>query len=92
MTIEDLQRKRSMNATSIRDNVLQRPPRWPGRGAGPGRRAGYQLSDKQVPRVPPLSEAGYSQRRIVGGLSLSKTTVNEILKRYRAQEAESSDA
>jgi predicted transcriptional regulator len=30
-----------------------------------------------------LSKAGYSQRNIAAELGLSKTTVNEILKRYR---------
>lgn len=55
------------------------------RGQTFGRRPGYRPSDKQAPRMVELSEAGYSQRRIAAELNLSKTTVNEILKRYTAQ-------
>jgi putative DNA-invertase from lambdoid prophage Rac len=51
------------------------------RGQTFGRRAGYRPSDKQAPKVVELSEAGYSQRKIAAKLGLSKTTVNEILKR-----------
>ena len=53
------------------------------RGQTFGRRPGYRPSDKQVPKVVELSEAGYSQRKIAAELGLSKTTVNEILKRGR---------
>lgn len=54
-----------------------------------GRRPGYRPSDKQAPKVVQLSEVGYSQRKIAAELGLSKTTVNDILKRHgrsRAQE------
>ena len=53
------------------------------RGQTFGRRPGYRPSDKQAPKVVELSEAGYSQRKIAAELGLSKTTVNEILKRSR---------
>ena len=53
------------------------------RGQTFGRRPGYRPSDKQAPKVAELSEAGYSQRKIAAELGLSKTTVNEILKRSR---------
>lgn len=53
------------------------------RGQTFGRRPGYRPSDKQAPRVVELSEVeGLSQREIAGRLDLSKTTVNEILKRH----------
>ena len=58
------------------------------RGQTFGRRPGWRPSDRMAPKVIELSAAGYSQRRIAGELELSKTTVNEILKRhgrYRAQ-------
>lgn len=49
-----------------------------------GRRPGYRPSDKQAPKVVELSEIdGCSQREIARRLDLSKTTVNEILKRHR---------
>lgn len=54
------------------------------RGQTFGRRPGYRPSDKQAPRVVELSEIdGCSQREIARRLDLSKTTVNEILKRHR---------
>jgi len=60
------------------------------RGQTFGRRPGYRPSDKQAPKVVELSEVeGLSQREIASKLSLSKTTVNEILKRRRRQESES---
>lgn len=47
------------------------------------------MNDKQAPKVIELSEAeGLSQREIAGRLGLSKTTVNEILKRHNQQTAE----
>ena len=57
------------------------------RGQTFGRRPGYRPSDKQVPKVE-LSEAGYSQRKIAAELGLSKTTVNEIVKRSRDLQGE----
>jgi DNA invertase Pin-like site-specific DNA recombinase len=52
------------------------------RGQTFGRRPGYRPSDKKAPEVVKLSEVeGLSQRQIAGKLGLSKTTVNEILKR-----------
>lgn len=57
------------------------------RGQRFGRRPGYRPSDRQAPEVVRLSETEkLSQREIAKRLGLSKTTVNEILKR-RAQEA-----
>jgi putative DNA-invertase from lambdoid prophage Rac len=62
------------------------------RGQTFGRKPGYRPSDKKARRVVDLSEAGYSQRQIATELDLSKTTVNEILKRARVQEAGSQGA
>lgn len=60
------------------------------RGQTFGRRPGYRPSDKKAPEVVKLSEVeGLSQRQIAGKLGLSKTTVNEILKR-RTQSSQSS--
>lgn len=56
------------------------------RGQTFGRRAGYQPSDRHAPEVIRLAEEEkLSQRRIAEKLGISKTTVNEILKRYRAE-------
>lgn len=60
------------------------------RGQTFGRKRGYRPSDKQAPKVVELSQRGYSQRDIAGELGLSKTTVNEILKRQRVKTAETS--
>ncbi len=54
-----------------------------------GRKPGYRPSDRQEPEVIRLAEEeSMSQRRIAEKLEISKTTVNEILKRYRAEMAE----
>ncbi|MBA3794342.1 MAG: helix-turn-helix domain-containing protein [Rubrobacter sp.] len=45
-------------------------------------------SDKLAPEVLRMIEEGCSQRRIAKELNLSKTTVNEIVKRYRREVAE----
>lgn len=59
------------------------------RGQTFGRRPGYRPSDKQAPQVVELSEVeGLSQREIAGRLRLSKTTVNEILKRHNQKAPE----
>jgi putative DNA-invertase from lambdoid prophage Rac len=58
------------------------------RGQTFGRRAGYRPSDGVAPKVMELSEAGYSQRKIAAELGLSKTTVNEILKRFRQSQTQ----
>ena len=51
-----------------------------------GRKRGYRPSDRQTPEVIRLSEAEkLSQREIAEKLRISKTTVNEISKRYRAE-------
>lgn len=60
------------------------------RGQTFGRQPGYRPSDKQAPKVVELSEVeGLSQREIAARLDLSKTTVNEILKRRRQKAADS---
>lgn len=53
------------------------------RGQTFGRRAGYRPSDKHASEVEKLS-----QRQISEKLGISKTTVNEIVKRHRAEQAE----
>lgn len=56
------------------------------RGQTFGRKVGYRPSDRHAPEVIRLAEdEKLSQRRISEKLGLSKTTVNEILKRYRAE-------
>ena len=53
------------------------------RGQTFGRRAGYRPSDKHAAEVLRLiEEEGYSQRRAAKRLGISKTTVNEIVKRH----------
>lgn len=57
------------------------------RGQTFGRRTGYRPSDRHAPEVIRLSESEkLSQRQIAEKLGISKTTVNEILKRYRAEQ------
>ncbi len=58
------------------------------RGQQFGRRPGYRPSDKLAPRVLELSKSGHSQRKIAAELGLSKTTVNEILKRNKGSQLE----
>lgn len=54
------------------------------RGQVFGRRRGYRPSDKHAPEVLGLiEEEGYSQRGTAERLGISKTTVNEIVKRSR---------
>ena len=49
-----------------------------------GRRPGYRpKSDRLAPEVVRMVEEGHSQRTIAKKLNLSKTTVNEIVKRHR---------
>jgi len=60
------------------------------RGQTFGRKRGYRPPDKKAPKVVELSQRGYSQRDIASELGLSKTTVNEILKRQRVKTAETS--
>ena len=55
------------------------------RGQTFGRRKGHRPSDEHAPEVLRLSdEEGLSQRAIAARLGISKTTVNEILKRAGA--------
>lgn len=57
------------------------------RGQTFGHEKGYRPSDRHAPEVLRLAdEEGLSQRAIATKLGISKTTVNEILKR-RAVEA-----
>ena len=61
------------------------------RGQTFGRRAGYRPSDRHAPEVIRLSRAQkLSQREIASRLGLSKTTVNEILKREKGAAVEPS--
>jgi DNA invertase Pin-like site-specific DNA recombinase len=58
------------------------------RGQRFGRRPGYRPSDRHASEVIRLSEEEkLSQRRIAKRLGISKTTVNEILKRRKQQAA-----
>ena len=56
------------------------------RGQSFGRRAGYRPSDRYADEVIRLLDSEkLSQRKIADKLGISKTTVNEILKRYRTE-------
>jgi len=56
------------------------------RGQRFGRKLGYRPSDEYATEVIRLAEEErMSQRRIAEKLEISKTTVNEILKRYRME-------
>ncbi|MDP9437396.1 MAG: recombinase family protein [Actinomycetota bacterium] len=58
------------------------------RGQTFGREKGFRPSDKHAPDVLRLAdEEGMSQRAIAARLKISKTTVNQILKRRGAAEA-----
>jgi DNA invertase Pin-like site-specific DNA recombinase len=58
------------------------------RGQTFGRKAGFRPSDRLAPEVIRLSkDEGMSQRGIAKVLGISKTTVNEILKRERREAA-----
>ncbi len=63
------------------------------RGQSFGRKPGHRPSDKYAREVVRLSEVErLSQRDIAERLGISKTTVNEILKRYRAEMAETAES
>ena len=54
------------------------------RGKQLGRRLGQRVkSDHYAPRVLQMVDDGYSYRKIAEKLNLSKTTVNDIVKRHR---------
>ena len=56
------------------------------RGQSFGRKRGYRPSDRQAPEVIRLAEEQkLSQRLIAEKLGIFKTTVNDILKRYRVE-------
>ena len=58
------------------------------RGQAFGRKAGYRPSDRHSAEVVRLSkDGGMSQRAIAKELGISKTTVNEILRRERRNAA-----
>lgn len=83
-----------MNSLALFERDLQRERVRSGivaakaRGKTLGRPAGSRPTDRLAPRVVKLSEAsGLSQRRIARELGISKTTVNEILKRHRKTHA-----
>ena len=58
------------------------------RGKILGRRPGQRpKSDRLAPKVLKMVEEGYSYRHIAYHLRLSKTTVVEIVKRYRESES-----
>jgi DNA invertase Pin-like site-specific DNA recombinase len=54
------------------------------RGQKLGRQQGQRVkADKLSPQVLQLVKSGYSYRKIAKKLNLSKTTVNDIVKRHR---------
>ncbi len=70
-------------AAKARGQSPRPKPAAKARGQTFGRRAGYRPSDKYASEVEKLS-----QRQIAEKLGISKTTVNEIVKRRRAEQAE----
>lgn len=61
------------------------------RGQKFGRQPGQRVkADKLGPKVLQMVSDGYSYRKIAASLNLSKTTVNDIVKRYR-QSAQKSE-
>ncbi|HKH10755.1 MAG TPA: recombinase family protein [Rubrobacter sp.] len=70
----------------LRERVRSRIAAAKARGQSFGRRAGYRPSDSHADEVIRLSDSEkLSQRKIADKLGISKTTVNEILKRYRTE-------
>jgi putative DNA-invertase from lambdoid prophage Rac len=56
------------------------------RGQTFGRKPGYRpKSDRLAPAAVRMIKEGHSQRKVAKELNLSKTTVNEIVKRHRQQ-------
>jgi len=54
------------------------------RGQKIGRQPGQRIkADRLAPKVMQMVQLGYSYRQIASTLHLSKTTVNEIVKRHR---------
>ena len=56
------------------------------RGQTFGRKRGYRPSDKYAAEIWRLDDASLSQRKIAERLGISKTTVNEVLKRRASAE------
>lgn len=68
----------------LRERVRSRIVAAKARGQTFGRRPGYRPSDKHADEVLRLiREKGFSQRQVAERLGISKTTVNEIVKRHR---------
>ena len=60
------------------------------RGQKFGRQPGQRVkADKLSPKVLQMVSEGYSYRKIAEKLNLSKTTVNDIVKRHRQSVSES---
>lgn len=68
----------------VRERVCSGLAAAKAKGKQLGRKPGQRVkADKYAPQVLQMVAEGHSYRQIAGELHLSKTTVNEIVKRYR---------
>ncbi|QHG21019.1 recombinase family protein [Nostoc sp. ATCC 53789] len=74
----------------VRERVRSGVAAAKARGQKFGRQPGQRLkADKLGPKVLQMVQQGYSYRKIAEKLNLSKTTVNDIVKRHRQSGSES---
>ena len=68
----------------VRERVRSGVAAAKARGQKLGRQPGQRVkADKLTPKVLQMVQSGYSYRKIAASLHLSKTTVNDIVKRHR---------
>jgi DNA invertase Pin-like site-specific DNA recombinase len=68
----------------VRERVRSGVAAAKARGQKFGRQPGQRVkADKLAPKVLQMVQSGYSYRKIAASLHLSKTTVNDIVKRHR---------
>ncbi|MDJ0796038.1 MAG: recombinase family protein [Calothrix sp. MO_167.B12] len=77
--------ERDLVRERVRSGLAQAKARGQKLGRQPGQRV---KSDKLAPKVLKMVEQGYSYRKIASTLHLSKTTVNDIVKRHRQSKAQ----
>lgn len=74
----------------VRERVRSGVAAAKARGQKFGRQPGQRVkADKLSPKVLQMVQQGYSYRKIAEKLHLSKTTVNDIVKRHRQSDSES---
>jgi DNA invertase Pin-like site-specific DNA recombinase len=70
----------------VRERVRSGVAAAKARGQKFGRQPGQRVkADKLAPKVLQMVQSGYSYRKIAASLHLSKTTVNDIVKRHRLE-------